>query len=677
MKKSIFIAAFALAAVLSACQVKENIETPVAGPRMIEVKAMMAEGELSTKTILPEGTTHFFWSEDDKIAAWDGETATTDIEISSIDESGTATFLIPENTKWVIYPSRTMTVEESGVDKDKLTWTRSINHRLTEDGTELLGDGANPMYAIYEGGMLKFKNLCGYIQFQLTGSKTLSKLHFKVNNLTSPAISGKALPVVTDGTMVLEYPVLSQVSTSGVYKYGYITVSGRNIPLSSTPVSVYVAVPPATYEASELVMEFTDGTSAALLSTNDITVERNKIRKIKPIDTDSLFPAAPEALDEGGQSNCYMVIAGPEAKHYSFTAMKCASGETFDLAKDASLLWSESKSLIRSMTYDANSHVVTFQYGGGNEEGNAVISLDQGLLNTGATLLWNYHIWVTDQPEDILMDETDMPGPIMDRNVGATWAPKSEAEVTNMTEEQWLETIGTYYQYGNHIPYPRIKAPKNSTVAWDNYRAAVMYGFSNYCHRFAHSAAAKATLAEQEQYPNYAYHKSTGVKFNNDKSNETIWTQVVLKGGPTGDEGENIWYVSNSNTEKTSDYDPCPQGYCFITATYTYHETKNNPASSHLLGEFVAGKWNTDASEHIMYFPAAGYMANGKYSLVGGNSDNNGRVVYWSYFSDTKTNMDHLFRRNYMNPAHTTFQYDNQPFGSQAHNMRCRRLVTE
>ena len=71
MKKNLFIAAFALSAVLSACQVKENIEVPAPGPRMIEVKAVMDEGELPTKTILPEGTTHFFWSEEDKIAAFE------------------------------------------------------------------------------------------------------------------------------------------------------------------------------------------------------------------------------------------------------------------------------------------------------------------------------------------------------------------------------------------------------------------------------------------------------------------------------------------------------------------------------------------------------------------------------------------------------------------------------
>ena len=151
---------------------------------------------------------------------------------------------------------------------------------------------------------------------------------------------------------------------------------------------------------------------------------------------------------------------------------------------------------------------------------------------------------------------------------------------------------------------------------------------------------------------------------------------VTLKGGATGETGENIWYVNNTNTEKTNDYDPCPQGYCFITATHTYQETLNNEVTDHLLNGNFVGKYNMDISSHLMYFPAAGYLGNGKFALVGGGQTG-GRVVYWSYYLDTKTDMDHLFRRNYMNQAQTKFAYDNRPFSSQAHNMRCRVLAAE
>ncbi|MBO6169942.1 MAG: hypothetical protein J6O51_08230 [Bacteroidales bacterium] len=661
MKKNLFFAAFVLAAVFSACQVKESIETPASGPKMIEVRAVIADGEL-TKTTLDEGSPSFHWSETDKIVAWNGTEATKDCAITSLDDNGVATFEVPEGTQWVIYPSRDLTVA-SGV----ATWTRSTNQYFSEDGSELIGDGSNPMFGKLEGGILKFTNMCGYIQFQLTGGKTLHKFSFKTNNVTTPAITGKADINVSEEKPVLTYPVLFSVAASGVAKYGYINLSGRDIALGSEPVSIFVVVPPATYEGSEIVLEFTDGTSAAVIASNEIKVDRNKVTKVKPINVDSLFPETTVALDEGGRSNCYMVIAGNEPQYYSFTAQKIVSGDTFEGAKVASTVWAESKTMLNNFTFDANTNKVTFKYCGGGQEGNAVIGIDQNNLGTAAALLWNYHIWVTDQPDNVLIDETDMPAPILDRNVGATWAPKNEAEVLAMTEAQWLETVGTYYQYGNHIPYPRLARAANSAANWDNIKVGVFYGFSNYCQRFANSGSSKATLAEQESYPNYQYHKSTGVKFGS--GNETVWTQVVLRGGPTG-EGENIWETKNGGSAKSTDYDPCPQGYCFISATHTYQATLNNECSTHKIGDKFFGKYNSDASEHFLYFPAAGYLGNSKNSLV------NSRVVYWGYFVDKATDMGHIFRRAFMNEGNNSFKNDNQPFSSQAHNMRCALLAT-
>ena len=667
MKKQIVISTMVLAAVFSACQPKDLEPAVPAGPKMIEVRAVLGDGELATRASVAQGSTHFVWNAEDKVVAWNGTEATKDCVITNIDSDGIATFSVPEGTQWVIYPSATLEVTGNAA-----VWTRPVSQDLSAEG-QLIGDGANPMFGKLEGNMLRFTNLCGYIEFQLKGSKTLSKLSFKSNNITSPAITGKADIDVSAATPVLSYPVLSKVSASGVNKYDYTNVKGQEIALGSTPVGVMVVVPPATYEGSELILEFTDGTAVAVISKNEITVTRNTVKKIAPIDVDALFPADPVALDEGGRSNCYMVIAGDAPQAYSFEASRITSGETFELAKTANLLWAEDKGLINNITYDANTCRVSFLYTGGGRKGNAVVALDQNLQGSGTTLLWNYQIWVTDQPEDILMDETEMPAPLLDRNVGATWAPKSVDEITNMTKEQWLETVGTYYQYGNHIPYPRVPDMKNSAATWDQYRVGVMYGFSNYCQKFAYSGSAKNTLDEMEQYPNYEYHKGTGVKYG--AGNETVWTMVTLKGGPTG-EGFDIWQTVNNASEKTTDYDPCPQGYVFVTATPFYQETLNNEVSDHLFEGKYAGKYNTDASGHVMYFPAAGYLGTGKYAMVGGASESGARVVYWGYYANEATDMGHIFRRCLLNKANTKFGFDNQAFSSQAHNMRCARIDT-
>ncbi|MBO4670648.1 MAG: hypothetical protein J5640_02245 [Bacteroidales bacterium] len=655
-----------LGAAICACQKSQTVTEAPEGPKMIEVRAVFADGEVSSKASLAEGSTQFAWNASDEVVAWDGSAATQNCAITDIDANGVATFSIPAGSEWVIYPSAALTV--SG---NTATWTRPIGQPVS-DADQIVGNGANPMFGKVNGDEVEFTNLCGYIQFNFTGTKTLNRMFFKSNNITSPALTGQASIDVSAATPVLSYPVLSTLA-SGQYQYGYTNVSGLNLTLDpTTPTPVMVVLPPATYEAGEIVLLFSDGTSLSIISNNDLTVTRNTVLRVKTIDVDSKFPASPVALDADGRSNCYMVIASDEPQAYSFEAASIMDGTPFSLAKSANMVWSEDKKLINNITYDANTHRVTFQYNGGGREGNALVAIDQSLENDGGTLLWNYHIWVTDQPEDIKMSGSAMPQAIMDRNVGSTWAPKTEAEVTGMTKAQWLETIGTYYQYGNHIPYPRITDARNSSAAWDMYKVSVMYGFSRYCHRFTASTGVKNTLAEQERYPNYAYHKSTGTKYGS--ATETIWTNVVLKGGPKGETGQNIWITNNSATAKTNDYDPCPQGYCLITATHTYNATKDYPVSDHLLNSYFAGKYNIDTENHLMYYPAAGYLGNGKYALVGGVSDNKGRVVYWSYYLDSGTDMDHKFRRNFMNQAQTTFSYDNQPFSSQAHNMRCRKL---
>ena len=672
--KKIILTTIALAAI-AACQVTEN-ESP-APVKMKTVKAVLSEEDPLSRVNLSEGQTEFKWNENDKLVAWDGSAATTNCAMTSL-EGGIATFEVPENTQWVIYPSAALTV--SG---NTATWTRPTNQVLSADG-QAIGDGAAPMFGKLEGDILKFTHLCGFIRFQLTGAKTLSKLSFKSNTSNSIALTGKASIDVNASTPVITYPVMSTVS-SGTGQFAYTNVQGQEIPLGRTSKGIIVAVPPATYKDSELILEFTDGTAAAVISKNDIVVERGKVKTLKDINVDSLFPRDPVALDKGGRSNCYMVIASDEPQAYSFHAQKIL-GDTFDLAKTANLVWSESKTLVNNITFDKNTNLVTFLYGGKNEEGNALIAIDQNLQGAATTLLWNFHIWVTDQPNDILIDETDQPQPLMDRNVGSTWAPQTIEDIQNMTAGQLLESTGTYYQYGNHIPYPRMAKFENTTAAFTSHRIALQYGFSNYCHRMVTSAGAKATLAEQEQFPNYQYHKGTSVTYTfTDPSgktittgNETIWTTVKLKGGVTG-ELQDIWKTSNSATEKENDYDPCPQGYVMPTATHIYQSARTTWGYKALGDVSFAGIYYTDASENLLWNPAAGYLGSGKYSLVGS------RVVYWAYFVDSRYNMDNLFRRCLINGSGATastagnynYTFDVQPFSSQGHNLRCRRLVVE
>ena len=662
MKEIRFSGIVMLAAALCACQKVQPVSEVPEGPKMIEVRAVFADGELSSKASLAEGSTQFEWNQStDKVVAWNGSTATTNCGITSLDANGVATFSIPEDSEWVIYPSAALTV--SG---NTATWTRPVGQTISTAG-QIVGDGANPMFGKVKGDVVEFTNLCGYIQFKFTGTKTLTKFSFKSNNITSNALSGKGTVDVSAETPELSYPK----ATGGDGIYGYTNVNGLNLTLDpSTSTPVMVVLPPATYEAGEIILEFSDGTSLTIISGNDLKVERNTVLRVKNIDVDSRFPETSTALDAGGRSNCYMLEPSEEGKYYSFKASSITGDVAFDLAKTANILWAESKSLINNISYDSTTKRVTFKYMGGNLEGNAIVALDQNLQGAAATLLWNYHIWVTDKPADVSMDDSALPAPVMDRSVGATWAPKTEAEITGMTADQWLETVGTYYQFGNHIPFPRIARIANSSTAWDNTRIAIQYGFSYYCHTMKTSSSAKSTLADQETMANYLYHKTSSTISGSTNTN-TIWTEVKIKGSPTGDDYINIWYSAPGTGTKLSDYDPCPQGYVIVCTTHLYRLTKSNNVTGHELNGHYAGKYNTNSAGDILYYPAAGYLGQGKAALVGGINDS-GRVVYWSYYTSDLT--AGLFRRSYMNSVQSNFSFDNQPFSSQAHNMRCARL---
>ena len=169
---------------------------------------------------------------------------------------------------------------------------------------------------------------------------------------------------------------------------------------------------------------------------------------------------------------------------------------------------------------------------------------------------------------------------------------------------------------------------------------------------------------------NYEYYNATGTQYGS--MNECVWTNVKIKGSSVGDDYLNIWYTPNGTTKKQSDYDPCPQGYVFIGATHLYRATTSNAASIQSINGNYAGKYHSNANGDLLYYPAAGYFAQGKLYMVGVGKSG-GRVVYWSYYTGSDMQAG-LFRRMSMDASHTAFQTGSVPFSAQAHNMRCAKL---
>ncbi len=81
--------------------------------------------------------------------------------------------------------------------------------------------------------------------------------------------------------------------------------------------------------------------------------------------------------------------------------------------------------------------------------GNAVIAV----YDDSGRILWSWHIWITDTPEDVVITPGDASTQtsILDRNLGATRAAWSGADDV-------LDTYGLYYQWGRKDPSPGPRA---------------------------------------------------------------------------------------------------------------------------------------------------------------------------------------------------------------------------
>lgn len=659
-----------------ACNVLEPETSAPAGVenKMIEVTAVLADAPADSRTTLSGEAAQFAWSADDAILTIGSSGVQTVCTVQSIDADGTAHFSVPAGSSYAIYPASSFSDFAGGQVTLKLPAVQT----LSAAGSEKVGDGANPMFGLFNGSEVRFTNLGGILMFRLKGTKTLTSLTFKSNNMKTPALSG----VSTFNAS--ERPAKAVlVSGNGNGHYGYVKVTGREIPLSTdTPTEVCVVVPAATYEEPMVILEFSDGSAYSYIAQKPVTVERSGITRFAPFDVDSLLPKNPVDLSSGGasRSNCYMVIAGEEPQAYSFEAKKIL-GDGFDGARIAQIHWTESASLFNNVCFDAASQTISFLYGGKGQTGNATVVLDTNNLDA-AECLWSWHLWATEQPSDVTLVAPDgstraMPNFLLDRNVGATWAPKSLAEIEGMTAEQAAASIGVYHQYGNHIAFPRVTKVAVESSAYANTAVKAVYGFSYYVQKMVKSSAVKKSITETQKFPNYFYHK----KINADASGRingmdvTLWMDpdaAPVKGGPNGN-GENLLKTSTSATEKLTDHDPCPQGYVLVTTTDLYncsYDYKFNYKELPGAGESgLLGVWNEDASGNFLWFPAAGYMGEGAVKMIGR------RVVYWTYFTGSD-DMTHCARRALADKtnSHKAFSCGNVPVLSQGHNTRCRKL---
>ncbi len=646
------------------------------GP-LVQMQAIISDSDSQTRVSVDEQTGKLSWSEGDQVAVVlsDGTSYSLDKNKYIIDHK-TGILEIPNNSAYVIYPAS----QATELDGTKLTLALPFTHNVATPADAF--DNALMKGVVNASeNRVEFKNLLGFFEVPLTGEGKLKSAVLRTICRTTsdfhPVSNSATLDLSKDATTA--DGAIKMATDNAAYAWVRYNFSD-NVALSSNP-SVYFAVPAGEYENMGIVL-VTDRGSNAIYAANAHKVDRSTVKPVSAsaIDLSSHTPASPVSLVGTGATskekyaNCYMVP--PVAGSYEFD---CILADGTDL-KDkggvtAEIKWAEQAGMINDLCYDPVSNKISFKTNG--KEGNALVVLTR---NSEKNIVWTWHIWITDTPKVLNInggksstdDRTSNQYYLMDRVLGATWAPSSilttDASQTydskkvpmckTLSSSDATDACGVYFQYQNRIPLPRIKnidaTTQEAIALMDNTKCDVMYGFSQYGQYWSTSSGSGTIWQDSDTgqyiFNNFNYHN---YEYTISGSDNTLWMANVLNGSSEKDQSAPVtggyrFWSSNTSREhdsmlasKTS-HDPCPPGYVIETSScqYSYVDLRKTEVSfaraaqdnSECVGgyKFYGMYFNLAKDEQgntlALYFPCASQRTGCKVTRLSGTYGNMGYI---------------------------------------------------
>lgn len=542
-------------------------------------KATM-EGRSDTKTVLGAtedgGHRKLLWYPEDSIGVYntsEGRLAKFVNVNSETAELGIFDGLAGEDdTYYAVYPYNK--------DFSYERWSRYFTIDLPsvqKYAHDSFGSDMNPMVAkASHGEDFHFMNICGILVIRLTGDETVKSI-----SVTARDANGNVAKIAGSHTVSMDFieaPVLTATDNSK----GMVTIDcGDGVALNaSEPVPFHVVLPPATYSSILVTVSTVDGKVMIKEGKNPLTIHRSEY-----ISAGTLSYSAELSFDlsSKGTANCYIVS---EMGAYSFNA--CTIGnDVFGLEKfiasgqnphnddasiapsSAELLWTDHEGMIAGVSYDAVNQRINFVATG--EHGNALIAAK----DAEGTILWSWHIWATEKPQEHFYVNSAGTFTVLDRNIGATRADRGS------TELERLESVGTMYQWGRKDPFRA--APFMNKDGWLDWK------------KLFTSDTRQHSLTKLVQSP------TTFISYNWNWDNS----------GNTGI----LW-----STDSKTVYDPCPVGYRVavqnIWTGFTTDENgidganADNLSEIHYSGNFDKG-WNfLYDGRNSAWYPTTTYINN-------------------------------------------------------------------
>ena len=381
-----------------------------------------------------------------------------------------------------------------------------------------------------------------------------------------------------------------------------------------------------------------DNLTHCIISKKAHTFKRNVVQPFATIDLTKLTVEGDNTIDltaRDGLSNCYMVRPSESDQRYAISAQMLKDDTAWGGSYAVFPVWATQDGLIKDICYDKEAMKIYFTVVGGKGNGSTILGLGRNnQMFTECTRSW--HIWITDA-EEISYGSPAVT--MLDRNLGAEWAPKSESEVIAMTGEQAASSCGFYYQWGNCKPFPgpiNLDGSLNTPAGFESSNSfvgntkQVTYSYiynTQFFNNFKVSSAGY-NIDNDSKYP---------VSMGHGTVETTYYSWASDLNDPRGG-SDATWAYGKKGAN-----DPCPAGYRVAThdeliKQFRYPVSGNNTHLIYRHYDVDNGKWISaakyvddqsdvnfakefggyvESEEQFVWVPNAGYRLGNAVALSG------------------------------------------------------------
>ncbi|MDR0744019.1 MAG: hypothetical protein LBF05_06665, partial [Tannerella sp.] len=326
---------------------------------------------------------------------------------------------------------------------------------------------------------------------------------------------------------------------------------GYNISDNLNTTTAWIVINPVEIKQNERLVVYIEGSKGSLIGVpfSIGSIERNKIYRliVEANASNTVVADDIQATFWNKPANSFMVT---KRGLYQINA-KTAAGEVVKGTK-VEWLWASKEDGARpsleevdefvdttTLIYNKSDDYIRFYVGGRNpfaefKKGNVILALK----NESDEIVWTWHLWITDKPDDIRYNEILW---FLDRNMGALSADTMSSAVN---------TYGFVYQWGRKDPFIGgdglvFYESTNDVLSVANAHTLVN---SSVKWSAADRGTGHVSVAESVKYPMKFIYNS------NSSSNEdpADWLSVS---------DTKLWFDDEKKDDGKTAYDPCPYGY--------------------------------------------------------------------------------------------------------------------